>query len=221
MDDSSRERQIRRDRYYMGIARAVRGRRDDNERREQGDQAGATLGGANCLGSRIGAVLVRDDRIIGTGYNGTPSGMQNCDEGGCVRCSDRLLEKQGRQDAMSDRAHIAGQALDRCVCVHAEQNALLTAARFGISVESSTLYTTLSPCFTCLKEAVQAGIERIVYDETYEAHYSKPVQDQYELLSSALKDKPGGAGDTAFEPLAGETRQASTMPPPDPVETST
>lgn len=164
---------------------------------------------------------MRDDRIIGTGYNGTPSGMLNCDEGGCVLCNDRWLEKQGRESEMSDPTHTAGQALDRCICVHAEQNALLTAARFGIAVEGSTLYTTLSPCFTCLKEAVQAGVMRIVYDETYNAAYSEPVQAQYSRMTDVLKGKSEGVGCAGFEALAGEHPPASVMAPPDPVETST
>ncbi len=118
--------------YFMGIAMAVRER-------------------ANCLGSRIGAVMVRDGRIISTGYNGTPEGMQNCLDGGCHRCSNR------------GKTYQSGEAYDVCICVHAEQNALLSAARFGISVEGSTLYTTTRPCFGCTKEMLQAKIKTVYY----------------------------------------------------------
>jgi dCMP deaminase len=145
----------------MAIAEQVRGSLDAEE--AAGGELPPARGGANCLGSRIGALVVRDDRVISTGYNGTPDGMTNCNEGGCLSCQDRVYEKQGRLDQMSDESHVAGFALDRCVCVHAEQNALLSAARFGIAVEGATVYTTLSPCFSCLKESIQAGIGRIVY----------------------------------------------------------
>ena len=120
--------------YYMGIAVAVRRR-------------------ANCLGSHVGAVLVKDDRVISTGTNGTPQGMQNCEDGGCVRCARR--EEFGH-----------GEGYDKCICVHAEQNALLTAARFGIAVEGSVLYTTLKPCFSCAKALLQAGVRELYFDHS-------------------------------------------------------
>jgi dCMP deaminase len=126
-----------RDHYFMAIAIAVRAR-------------------ANCLGSRIGAVLVLDDRVVSTGYNGTPEDMKNCDEGGCDRCLNR--EKYG-----------SGKAYDVCICVHAEQNALLTAARFGIPTTGSVLYTTTRPCFGCTKELLQANVQAVyfLHDWTY------------------------------------------------------
>ena len=102
---------------------------------------------------------------------------------------------------MSDKRHVAGGALDRCVCVHAEQNALLSAARFGIAVEGSTVYTTMSPCFSCLKESIQAGIARIVYLRLYRATYSPGLQAQYDLLAERLKL----GDDTNFEPLGGQS----------------
>lgn len=137
-----------RDHYFMGIALAVRAR-------------------ANCLGSRIGAVLVLGDRVISTGYNGTPEDMRNCDEGGCDRCLNR--------------GHYgSGKAYDVCICVHAEQNALLTAARFGIGVAGSTLYTTMRPCFGCTKELLQANVQAVYYlhdwkypDASLHAEYEK------------------------------------------------
>jgi dCMP deaminase len=191
-----RAKQLERDAYYMGIAEAV-------ER------------GANCLGSKVGAVLVLKNRVIGTGYNGTPSGFTNCDEGGCVRCRDRWLEKQGRIDEMSDPSHTAGQALDRCICVHAEQNAFITAARYGIHVEGATLYTTLSPCFGCLKEAVQAGVERVVYRDWYPAKYTDPLKVQYRELVEHLTDRER----TRFEVLGGgDAPPLATDAPPDTFE---
>lgn len=207
-----RDRQIGRDRYYMAIAEQVRGPIAQTDVESPPPPTGglpAIRGGANCLGSRIGAVIVRDDRVVSTGYNGTPADMTNCDEGGCLRCKDRELEKQGRVDEMSDKSHIAGSALDRCVCVHAEQNALLSAARFGIAVEGATVYTTMSPCFSCLKESIQAGIARIVYLTLYRATYSPGLQAQYDLLVERLRL----GDDTNFEPLGGQPPEIAQSAP--------
>ncbi|MGH8983991.1 MAG: deoxycytidylate deaminase [Acidimicrobiia bacterium] len=190
---TEREKQIKRDEYYMGIADAVEK-------------------GANCLGTKVGAVIVLNNRVVSTGYNGTPEGFDNCLDGGCVRCHDRWLEKQGRIEEMSDPAHRAGQALDRCVCVHAEQNAFITAARFGNAVEGATLYTTWSPCFSCLKEAVQAGVRRVVYRTWYRAEYSLDIADQYRRLYERLSE--GDA--TRFEALGGGRPQVEEEGPPDP-----
>jgi dCMP deaminase len=132
---------------------------------------------ALCLGRHVGAVLVRDGRIISTGYNGTPDDMPNCDEHerGCLRCA-------------SPESFPAGTGYDLCICVHAEQNALLSAARFGISVEGAVLYSTLRPCFGCTKEALQAKVERIYYLHDWK-HPDEKVQAQYERIQSKL---PGG-----------------------------
>jgi len=82
------------------------------------DHALAVRRRANCLGNRVGAVAARDGRVVASGYNGTPQGMRNCLDGGCPRCRDR-----GR--------YPSGTGYDLCVCVHAEQNALLAAARLS------------------------------------------------------------------------------------------
>lgn len=121
-----------RDKYFMAIAMAVRLR-------------------ANCKGNRVGVVIVKDHRIVSTGYNGTPSHMVNCLDGGCLRCSNR------------DQKFKSGEAYDLCICVHAEQNAILAAARFGIAIQDSTVYTTMRPCFGCAKELLQVGVSRVVY----------------------------------------------------------
>jgi dCMP deaminase len=121
-----------RDKYFMAIAMAVRLR-------------------ANCKGNRVGVVIVKDHRIVSTGYNGTPSHMTNCLDGGCLRCSNR------------DQKFKSGEAYDLCICVHAEQNAILAAARFGIAIQESTVYTTMRPCFGCAKELLQVGVGRVVY----------------------------------------------------------
>jgi dCMP deaminase len=90
---------------------------------------------ANCFGRRVGAILVRENRIISTGYNGTPEGVENCLAGGCVSAVVVRIEKPIKQSV----------GYDVCICVHAEQNALITAARFGIPVEGAIAYSTMRP----------------------------------------------------------------------------
>ncbi len=138
------------DAYFMGIALAVRTR-------------------ANCTGRRVGAIVVRDRRILSTGYNGTPSNMRNCEDGGCHRCA--------RPDE-----YPPGEHYDVCICVHAEQNALLAAARFGVAIEGCTIYTTLQPCFGCLKELLQASVREVCYLEPWVSRFG----DQYAALVDRL-----------------------------------
>ena len=142
---------MERDQYYMNIAMAVRKK-------------------ANCLGRKVGAVMVRENRIISTGYNGTPEGLTNCTDGGCVRCRDRETYK-------------ASVGYDVCICVHAEQNALITAARFGNAVEESVVYSTLRPCFDCTKAALQAKVTAIYYLHDWQ-HPIGELQEQYALIQS-------------------------------------
>jgi dCMP deaminase len=120
---------------------------------------------SNCLRRKVGALIVKQRNIISTGYNGTPIGVKNCFEGGCPRCQSDVEP---------------GQGYDTCICVHAEANAILLAARHGNATEGGVLYTTLRPCFSCLKEAVQAGIREIVFEggEAYEG----PLEDAYQML---------------------------------------
>ncbi|BAM82169.1 dCMP deaminase [Cyanidioschyzon merolae strain 10D] len=104
----------------------------------------------NCMKRRVGAVIVRDHRVIATGYNGTPRGTRNCNEGGCQRCNGGAR---------------AGHALDVCLCLHAEENAIIEAGRERCA--GSTLFTNLCPCLACTKKIVQAGIREVVYGATY------------------------------------------------------
>lgn len=129
---------------------------------------------ADCLGRRVGAVITREGRVVSTGYNGTPFGMPNCSDGGCHRCSQRDVNTSLR-----------GGAYDICVCVHAEQNAILTAARFGQQTLGASLTSTTQPCFGCLKEMLQAGIIEVHYlhpwDPT-EAYGDPALAAQYAAL---------------------------------------
>jgi dCMP deaminase len=140
--------------YYMNIAMAVRKK-------------------ANCMGRKVGAVIVRENRIISTGYNGTPEGMANCTDGGCVRCRDQETYK-------------ASTGYDVCICVHAEQNAIIAAARFGNAIEDSVIYSTLRPCFDCSKAALQAKVKAIYYLREWQPRVSE-LQEQYELLQSKFQ----------------------------------
>ena len=121
------------DHYFMKIAQvvAVRG---------------------NCSRRQVAAVIVKDCRIISTGYNGTPRGIKNCFDGGCPRCS-------------SDTP--SGHDLGSCVCCHAEENAIVQAAYHGISIKDATLYTTFSPCLLCSKMIINSGIKEVVYHQEY------------------------------------------------------
>jgi dCMP deaminase len=134
---------------------------------------------ADCLGRRVGAVIVREDRVLSTGYNGTPFGMPNCSEGGCHRCLHR-----------DDEPYLRGGAYDVCLCVHAEQNALLTAARFGQQTFGASLTSTTQPCFGCLKEMLQAGISEVRYLHPWdpvEAYKDEALAKQYAELRSRFK----------------------------------
>lgn len=125
---------------------------------------------ADCTGNRVGAVIVQDRHIVSTGYNGTPADMPNCSEGGCHRCAHR-------------DQYPSGTGYDLCICVHAEQNALLAAARFGIAVEGSTLYTTMRPCFGCTKELLQARVAAVYFLHDW-THPDPRYQAEYERLQS-------------------------------------
>jgi dCMP deaminase len=137
------------DAYFMEIAHVVKTR-------------------SNCLDIQIGSVIVREKRIIATGYNGTPMGITNCNDGGCERCK---LREEGKLKH--------GEKKDLCICVHAEQNALLQSAYHGISTKDSTFYTTASPCSQCAKMIINAGVKKVV------AHSKFPDELGPKLLQKA------------------------------------
>lgn len=128
---------------------------------------------ANCLGRKVGAVLVKENRIISTGYNGTPEGLTNCLDGGCVRCSNH-------------ETFSPSVGYDVCICVHAEQNALLSAARFGNAVEDSVVYSTLRPCFDCTKAMLQVKVKAIYYLHDWQ-HPLEDLREQYLQLQAAFE----------------------------------
>ena len=121
------------DEYFMNIAKVVAMR-------------------ANCMKRKIAAVIVKDKRIISTGYNGTPRGIKNCSDGGCPRCN--AIDPSGKD-------------LGECLCSHGEENAIVQAAYHGVSLKGATLYTTFSPCLMCTKMIINSGIVEVVYQGNY------------------------------------------------------
>ena len=109
-------------------------------------------------GRQVGAVIVKNKRIIATGYNGAPSGIANCKERGfCMR----------------DKLGIAsGTRAEMCYAIHAEQNAVVQAARMGISVEGATIYVTHQPCSVCTRILINSGIKKIIYHAPYPDEFS-------------------------------------------------
>ena len=134
---------------------------------------------SNCIARKVGAVIVRDRRQIATGYNGTPPGIRNCYEGGCDRCQRRMKGLVA-----------SGEDLERCLCNHAEANAIMHCAILGIeasSTSSATLYTTYVPCLECTKMAITIGIRRFVCLEDYTESASHLTREAGVTIQ---KDKP-------------------------------
>ncbi|MDI3502871.1 MAG: dCMP deaminase [Archaeoglobi archaeon] len=121
------------DEYFMRIAEVVASR-------------------STCLRNKVGAVIVKDKRILTTGYNGAPRGMPHCLEIGCLRDENNIP---------------SGERHEICRAVHAEQNAIIQAALHGVSTEGATLYCTHQPCILCAKMIINAGIRRVVYKQSY------------------------------------------------------
>ncbi len=107
---------------------------------------------STCLRNKVGALVVRDKRILSTGYNGAPRGLEHCLEVGCLR-DERNIESGTRHEI--------------CRAVHAEQNAIIQCALHGVSTEGATLYCTHQPCILCTKMMINAGIDRVVFQEDY------------------------------------------------------
>ena len=121
------------DEYFMQMAELVRSR-------------------SSCLRRGVGAVIVKDNRVIASGYNGAPKGIAHCEETGCLRQQMNVP---------------SGQRHELCRGLHAEQNAIIQAACLGVSIEGATLYCTTQPCVICTKMLINAGIKRVVISESY------------------------------------------------------
>jgi dCMP deaminase len=132
------------DEYFVEIARQVATR-------------------STCLRRSVGALIVRDKRILSTGYNGAPRGVAHCDETGCLRAKLGIP---------------SGQRQEICRGLHAEQNAIIQAALHGVSVEGGSIYVTHQPCITCAKMIINSGLVRVVCANSYPDEFSRGMLDE-------------------------------------------
>ncbi len=118
---------------------------------------------SKCVSKQVGAVIVKNGRILSTGYNGTPAGFMNCND----HWNGEYTEEHHEWSKTYE--------------IHAEMNAIIWAAREGISIDGATIYVTLEPCSECSKNLIASGIKRIVYEKAYEHTNS-------EIISSFIKE---------------------------------
>ncbi|KAB3539716.1 cytidine deaminase [Alkaliphilus pronyensis] len=129
------------DEYFMEMAEVVKSR-------------------STCVRRQVGAVIVKNKRVLASGYNGAPSGLKHCSEVGCLR----------------DKLNIpSGERHELCRGIHAEQNTIIQAAYYGVEIKGSTLYVTLQPCILCTKILINAGIERVVLKGKYPDQFSEAM----------------------------------------------
>ena len=133
---------------------------------------------ATCLRRQIGAVIVRDKRILSTGYNGAPRGLAHCLETGCLR------EKMGIP---------SGKQQELCRGLHAEQNAIIQAALSGVSIADSQIYSVTHPCVVCAKMIINAGIKRVVFEDSYPDSLSKEMLNEAEIEVVNIQDINGNS----------------------------
>jgi len=126
---------------------------------------------ATCVRRSVGAVLVKDKRILATGYNGVPTGLAHCDEVGCIR---------------EQRGIPSGTQHELCRGIHAEQNVVIQAARHGIAIDGATAYCTHQPCALCAKILINAGVVAIVYREPYPDPLSEAMLAEAGIVCTCL-----------------------------------
>jgi len=126
---------------------------------------------STCLRRQVGAVMVKDKNILTTGYNGTPSGIRHCSEVGCLRQQLNVP---------------SGERHELCRGLHAEQNAIIQAAKHGVNIDGATLYCTNSPCIICSKMLINAGIQEIVYLEGYPDTLSVEMLQEAGILTRSF-----------------------------------
>lgn len=140
------------DDYFMSLAKLVSSR-------------------STCLRRKVGAIIVKDRRVLSTGYNGAPRGITHCEELGCLR--EKLNVSMGERHEI-------------CRGLHAEQNAIIQAALHGIKIEESVIYTTNQPCSICTKMIINAGIKKVYYLEEYEDKLAKDLLEESKIVSIKL-----------------------------------
>lgn len=136
---------------------------------------------STCIRRHVGAVIVKDNRILATGYNGVPTGIEHCGKRGCLR--DELKVPSGERHEL-------------CRGIHAEQNAIVQAAYLGVSIDDSTLYCTNQPCILCAKMLINAGVKRIVIKEGYPDVYAQQMLEEAGLKVELI-DEIGESSDDA------------------------
>ncbi len=129
---------------------------------------------STCLRRKVGAVLVKEKRILATGYNGAPTGLPHCEEVGCVRQKLNIP---------------SGERHELCRGLHAEQNAILQAAYHGVSIKGSKLYITCHPCSVCAKMIINAGIEEIIIKEGYPDKMAEEILKEGKIKVRYLKNE--------------------------------
>ncbi|MBU0497381.1 MAG: dCMP deaminase family protein [Candidatus Thermoplasmatota archaeon] len=127
---------------------------------------------STCQRRKVGAILVKNKHILSTGYNGAPKGMRHCDDVGCLR---------------SNQGIPSGERHELCRGLHAEQNAIIQAAVFGISIEGSTIYCTDTPCVVCVKMLINAGVKEIIYAGEYPDQLAKEMIEESGIKIKKLK----------------------------------
>jgi len=121
---------------------------------------------------KVGAVIIADKRVLTTGYNGAPKGLPHCEETGCLREQMKVP---------------SGERHELCRGVHAEQNAIIQAAVFGVSVKGSTMYITNYPCSVCAKLMLNAGIAEVVYEGEYKDDLAIELLGQGDIVVRNFK----------------------------------
>ncbi len=127
---------------------------------------------STCLRHNVGCVVVKDKRVLATGYNGAPKGLKHCEEVGCIRTKLNVPH---------------GERHELCRGLHAEQNAIIQAALFGVSIKNSTIYSTHYPCSICAKMLINADIKEIVYDKDYEDDLAKQILSESNIKVRKFK----------------------------------
>jgi dCMP deaminase len=122
---------------------------------------------STCLRRQVGAVIMKEKRVLTTGYNGAPKGLKHCAEVGCVRAQNNIE---------------SGTRHELCRGVHAEQNAVIQAAYFGASIKDASIYTTNFPCVMCAKILVNAGIIEVIYKDDYVDPLSKEIMSESKVV---------------------------------------
>ncbi len=129
---------------------------------------------STCLRRHVGAVLVYDRRILATGYNGVPAGIEHCATRGCLRAELGIP---------------SGQQHELCRGLHAEQNALIQAARHGgVAADGATIYCTAHPCVQCTKMLINAGVKRIVFRDDYPDELSASLLEEAGVITERFED---------------------------------